>query len=89
MHLIYRFSESETAVKPSLIASVEPAADRSGSTNAVIDLAPAHRSNRVPRMRELSTEKQTRLTAMHWTAIIYALLATAFYPGVAWLLLHS
>jgi hypothetical protein len=66
------------------------ATDRSRPSGVVIDFVHAPRSGHAARIREESSNKtQTSLTLADLAVIICALMATAFYPALAWFLIGS
>jgi hypothetical protein len=64
--------------------------DRSRPGTIIIDFADALRSGRAKRIREQSSkDNQTGFTLMDLAALVYALMAVAFYPALAWFLIPS
>ena len=80
----------KAAVWPVPAATGESATDRSRPSAVIIDIAQARKSRHARRIREeASNERQRRLALTDVVAIVYVLVATAFYPALAWFLIHS
>jgi hypothetical protein len=83
-------SSAEAAIRPVPVATGEAASGRPRPSAVIIDFAQARRSRHTARIREEpSSENPRSLTLANLVAIIYALVATAFYPAMAWFLIHS
>jgi hypothetical protein len=68
----------------------KPVTDRSRLSGVIIDFPHARRSRHAVRVREeASNDKQTGFRLVDVAVIIYALMATAFYPALGWFLIHS
>jgi hypothetical protein len=81
---------AKAAMRPVPATAAGSATDRSRPSSVVIDFVHAPRSGHAARIREESSnENQTSLTLADLAVIIYALMATAFYPALAWFLIHS
>jgi hypothetical protein len=81
------WSSVKAAVWPVPAATGESATDRSRASAVIIDFAQARKSRHAPRIREeASNERQRRIALTDVVAIVYALMATAFYPALAWFL---
>jgi hypothetical protein len=85
-----------TSEWPSTRAVVRPvlagefAADKSTASGVTIDFAQARKNGSAARIREgSSNENGNRLTLADLAVIAYVTMATAFYPALAWLLLHT
>jgi hypothetical protein len=84
------WSSVKAAVWPMPAATGESVTDQSSPSAVIIDFAQARKSRNAPRIREeVSNERQRRLALTDVVAIVYALMATAFYPALAWFLIHS
>jgi hypothetical protein len=84
------WSSVKAAVWPVPAAIGESTTDQSRPSAVIINFAQARKSRHAPRIREeASNERQRRLALTDVVAIVYALMATAFYPALAWFLIHS
>jgi len=83
-------SSVEAATRPVPVATGESVSDRPRPSAVIIDFAQARRSRHAARIGgEPSSENPRSLTLANLVAVIYALVATAFYPAMAWFLTHS
>jgi len=80
-------SLAKAAIRPVPTARGESAADRSSPSAVIIDFAQARGSRQAARVEESSNENQDGLTLKDWVVFSYALVATAFYPVLAWFLI--
>ncbi len=81
-------SLAKSALWPVPTATGESAADWSSQSAVIIDFAQARRSRQAAGVGEVpSNENQDGLTLKDWAVISYALVATAFYPVLAWFLI--
>jgi hypothetical protein len=88
--LTSEWPSAKAAMRPVPPRTGASATDRSRPSSVVIDFVPAPRSGHAARTREESSnENQTSLTLANLAVIIYALMATAFYPALAWFLIAS
>jgi hypothetical protein len=82
-------SVAKAATRPVPVATGESVSVQSPSA-VIIDFAQARRSRHAARIyEEPSSGNAGSLTVGSLVAMIYALAATAFYPAMAWLLIHS
>jgi hypothetical protein len=83
-------SSAKPAIRPVPVATGESASDRPRPSAVIIGFAQARTNRHAARIREEPSSEDPRiLTLANLVAIIYALLATAFYPAMAWFLIHS
>jgi hypothetical protein len=84
------WSSMKAAVWPMPAATGESLTDQSRPSAVIIDFAQARKSRHAPPIREeASNEGQWRLALTDVVAVVYVLIATAFYPALAWFLIHS
>jgi hypothetical protein len=83
--LTNEWSSAKAAIRPVPAATGESATDRSTPSAVIIDFAQARRSRHAARVgEESSNENQNGPTLTDWAVFGCALMATAFYPALAW-----
>jgi len=83
--LTNEWSSAKAAIRPVPAATRESAIDRSTPSAVIIDFAQARRSSQAARLgEESSNEIQYSPTLTDWAVFGCALMATAFYPVLAW-----
>ncbi len=76
---------AKAAIRLVPAAIPEPATARSTASAVIIDFAKARRSGHAARVGDAaSNENQDSLTLTDWAVFAYALMATTFYPLLAW-----
>jgi hypothetical protein len=84
------WSTARAAIRPVPAATGDSAADRSIISGVIVDFAKARRSSGAALIRaESSNERPNSLALADLGVIVYVAMATAFYPLLSWLLIHS
>jgi hypothetical protein len=101
MIITSEWSSAKAAMRPVPATAGGSASDRRRPSGVVIEFVHSRRSDHrtghagphpahAARIREdSSNENQTSLTLVDLAAIIYALMASAFYPALVWFLIRS
>jgi hypothetical protein len=85
-----KWSAAKAAIRPVPAVTEEISANRLRPSGVIIDFAKACGISHASLFRnESSNESQGSLTIMDSMAIIFIIMATAFYPALAWLLIDS
>jgi hypothetical protein len=84
------WSAVKAPIRPVPAGTEEISANRLRPSGVIIDFAKACGISHAPLFRnESSNESQGSLTIMDSVATIFIIMATAFYPALAWLLIDS